>query len=244
MNQGEWLDFWFKPQLFMHESWIPMLDETLINKQSSTLAWNLSFHYICDCYQLPEEYFEIENDLTEDILHELLKSNKAIINMACLMVSSLVVDKSVSLALRRRALQRHRALSLKKRFLTNCQSLNGDEFGIYLVFLSVISTTPKLWSRFRLLFPKSAVEKIEQTGNEAPRSKANDNAIRRAWKEIFYLKNELEKNLSITSTESAIAVVDAVKTIDTQKSPVAELQYKTSASPDKENLERHHEIAS
>jgi len=244
VNQDDWLNFWFKPQLFMHDSWVSMLDQTLLNRHSSALAWHLSFDYVCDCYQLPPEYSEFEDSFVKEILDELIKNKKELLNIACLMISGVAVDNSTSIAIRRKILQRNRALSLKKRFLANKQNLDDNELGIYFIFISIIRTQPELWSRFRLFFPKESVKKVEQAGKDVLSLKANDNAIRRAWKEIFRLKQELTPDFSLTTADDAIGLIEAEATNDTLEVSTDELTDETLDSPHKEHIEQQQAMAS
>ncbi|VUD40260.1 hypothetical protein TDB9533_00043 [Thalassocella blandensis] len=209
MNQDDWLNFWFKPQLFMHESWVGQLDNALLDKQSSALAWHLSFDYVCDTYRLNKEYQELEDGLVKNILRELLANDETILDLASMMISSVAIDKNMSTETRRKILQRNRALSLKKRFLNVCQKLDAKEFGIYFIFLAVTISLPSLWSRVRLMFAQETVAKIEQICKEVPRLASNDAAIRRAWKEIFNLKQELKPDFAMANVDDTLASMEA-----------------------------------
>lgn len=209
MNQDDWLNFWFKPQLFMHESWVGQLDGTLLSKQSSTLAWHLSFDYVCDTYRLTKEYHDLEDGLVKNILCELLANDETILDLASMMVSSVAIDKNMSTETRRKILQRNRALSLKKRFLNVCQKLDEKEAGIYFIFLAITISLPSLWCRVRLMFAQPTVAKIEQICKEVPRLSSNDSAIRRAWKEIFNLKQELKPDFAMANVEETLAAMES-----------------------------------
>lgn len=238
MSQDDWLNFWFKPYLFMHDSWVLLLDEKLLNRDSSALAWHLSFDYLCECYCLPQEYLDIEDGLIKDILGELLKDDKKILDMACMMISSVVVDENITIATRRKILRRNRALSLKKRFLVTSHNLDNNELGIYFVFFAVTTINPELWSRFRLLFPKDSVEKIEQTGKEVPHSLANISAIRRAWKEIFNLKRELELESVMINAKETMANIDAEVENDTLNKLAGELYNNVPSASSEGHIEQ------
>ena len=246
MTQDDWLNFWFKPQLFMHESWFESLDGRLLNKASSALAWHLSFDYVCDVFRLSTEFIEVEEGLVQNILADLLRNDETVLDLAAMMMSTQAIDKSMSTHMRRKVLQRHRALSLKKRFLGICQSLTEREFGVYFVFLAVSMATHRqtnlsgnenitakapLWSRIRLLFPRETVEKIELAGKQVPRMAANDAAIRRAWREIMNLKHELKPEFAMTDADTTIAEIDMEAANDTEASVDETGEVKASSDP-------------
>lgn len=195
--QDEWLNFWFKPQLFLDQSWYSAIDERLLHARSSSLAWHISYSYVCDCLKLPEEYVEVKPGLAANIIHDLLQNDRTIIGLATMMVSSLAVDTQLPTELKRKVLQRNRALSLKKRFAEACDNLQDREYGIYFLYLAIMLETPQLWRRVRLMFKRETVENIEQAGKRVPRTEANAKAVRRAWNEIFQLKNVLRPGSAV-----------------------------------------------
>ncbi len=189
MNMNDdWLNFWFTPQLFFHGSWFAALDQRLLSAKSSSLAWNTSYDYVCDVLRLPVEVEEPCGGLAGQIIKDLMQNDRSIVNLATVMVSSKAIDSSMSIDIKRKILQRNRALSLKKRFAQACDELSDNEFGVYFIYLAVMLDTPKLWRRVRLMFKRDTVEKVERAGRKIPRSEVNTKAIRRAWKEIYVLK--------------------------------------------------------
>ncbi len=203
--QEDWLNFWFKPQLFIHRTWIDEIDKRLLNKNSSSLTWHLSYGYICSLFRLPKVYQELDDGIARNILQLLLQKDETVIDVATMMISGVSNNKSMPLNFRRKILQRSRGLSLKKRFLNNSDDLSVSEYGIYFVYLAVEFLTPTLWRRVRLIFPRATVENIEEAGKQVYRSEVNEKAVRRAWRYILNfiseIKSEIESKPGITFHE-------------------------------------------
>ncbi|TQV84066.1 hypothetical protein FKG94_05210 [Exilibacterium tricleocarpae] len=205
IQQDDWLNFWFKPQLFIHQSWYGELDERLLNQNTSALAWNWSYDYICDCYGLPKEYVALEDDIASKILLGMLENRDTTMDLAEKMASGVVNEKSMSVDIRRRILQRNRALSLKKRFFDVCTGLEKGQFGLCFLHLTMSFSAPDLWKRVRLLFLRETVEFIESTVKQMSCLEANGKAAKRAWVEILNMKDELEPNFSITHRDEKVS---------------------------------------
>ena len=133
--------------------------------------------------------------MPQQILKDLLEARNTIDSFATLMMGGRTDGEKVATELKRKILQRSRALSLKRRFAEADDRLNEESYGLFFTCLIFTVMAPELWKRVRLLFDKERILLLEEIAQDVKRTDANLKAIRRGWNEIYNLREEAEERM-------------------------------------------------
>lgn len=203
LDNERWLEFWFKPYLYLHSSWMKDVDQRLLTENSSSLAWHVSYPYVCNVYRISLHYRDMTEGLINNVIFDLLAGGQDVVDMASFMLGGISKSDNFSQTQKRILLQRSRALSLRKRLYDPTENIPEQECGLLLIYLLCQCVDPEYWQRARLFFEKSRVLSVERGGKFIPLSDANKKAVQRAWNEIYQLKPQPEVEQPLDTVDAS-----------------------------------------
>lgn len=183
-----WIDIWFKPYSYLHDTWRHSIDNRLLSDTSSSLAWQSSYHYLCDLLKLQADYCDEDNTFIQALLNDLWNKDFQILDMAAFMVTGTFKLADVELEQKRFLVQRSRALSLRRRLFEPVPCLSELDAGLMLVRLLCQCVDSLAWQRIKLFFDKNRVSFIESSVSAIDFSDITRRSIIRACNEIYQLK--------------------------------------------------------